>query len=79
MSTAVDQGEESSVNAASGTGSPIRTLTVTTLIDGTLTDVRMQVVTIADAEGKLIPLDGSQGILDLLGEIRDLIRLAIGG
>lgn len=66
---------------AEGAGPLIRTVTVTTLVDDTQTDVRMQVVGLADSDGTLINLRDS--LVDpvsrqLLTDIRDRLDILIG-
>lgn len=55
-------GGEGSIAVPTAGTVPVRTLTVTTLIDGVATDVRMQVLQLSDAEGRiLVPVDLEMG------------------
>jgi len=48
----------------------VRTLTITTLIDGVPTDVKMQVIAIADADGNVV--DAGRWREEMLGALRSI-------
>jgi len=70
--------DESSVQLlAEGTGPEIRTLDVTTMIDGVATTVKMQVLAIAEADGTLWrPSPEAAGDIRA---IREMLELALAG
>jgi hypothetical protein len=69
---------ESDVQLLSGGSGPlIRTLTVTTILNGEPTSVQMEVTAISDPNGNVIfpPVDRQDEILIVLKEIRTLLSL----
>lgn len=54
-----------------GTGPKVRTLTITTLIDGVATDVEMQVVAVSDSDGHVWD-DTSAWQEEVLAELRTI-------
>jgi hypothetical protein len=67
--------------ATEGSGPKVRTLLVRTLVDNVPTDVEMQVVAIADEQGRPLDerlvVDAVNALTEAVYEIRDLLKLAL--
>lgn len=63
-----------------GSGPKVRTLLVTTDIDGVATDVEMQVIAVAEKDGSLWrPPDWPEAIAADIHAIREMLELALAG